>query len=186
MPKPKPLPFGKKFSALTLIGDRGCRGKKRTRWVLVRCDCGTEKEVRYQNIKHYGSPRDCGCGAGSGRHYLVDHTLYGVWSQMKSRCYNCNHKSYKDYGGRGIKVCNQWRSDFKLFYRWAKRNGYKNGLQIDRIDFNGNYSPRNCRFVTQAENLRNRRSCIAGKAKITAVPDHKEHEVVKQYSRQSN
>jgi len=77
---------------------------------------------------------------------------------MKQRCYYVDHKHYKDYGGRGICVCCDWRENFKSFYNWALNNGYKEGLTIDRIDYNGNYEPSNCRWITIIEQSRNKRS----------------------------
>lgn len=88
----------------------------------------------------------------------TDHPdLYGVWCSMKGRCENPNRPKYKDYGGRGIKVCDEWH-DCGAFAEWAFSSGYKRGLQIDRIDVNGDYCPENCRFVTPKQNSRNRRN----------------------------
>jgi hypothetical protein len=83
--------------------------------------------------------------------------LYGVWLSMKSRCENPNRPKFKDYGYRGIEICEEWQ-DAGNFAKWAFSNGYKQGLQIDRIDNDGNYEPSNCRFVTPKENSRNRRN----------------------------
>lgn len=76
---------------------------------------------------------------------------------MKARCYNATHDRYKDYGARGIVVCDEWLNDFTVFYDWAMNNGYKENLTIDRIDVNGNYEPSNCRWVTSKEQQRNTR-----------------------------
>ncbi len=81
--------------------------------------------------------------------------LYEIWCGMKKRCYNSKDKRYKNYGGRGITVCNEWRSSFESFYEWATANGYSDSLTIDRVDVNGNYCPENCRFVTALEQARN-------------------------------
>lgn len=84
-----------------------------------------------------------------------DHkNLYNVWSTMKTRCNNPNNRDYKYYGLRGIKVCPSWLT-FKPFLSWATKKGYKQGLTIDRINGNGNYSPKNCRLVTQKEQCNN-------------------------------
>jgi hypothetical protein len=76
---------------------------------------------------------------------------------MKCRCHDERHQHYQQYGGRGIRVCEEWRRSFDVFLDWAMRNGYRSGLQIDRIDNDKGYCPENCRFVTCAENQRNKR-----------------------------
>jgi len=84
---------------------------------------------------------------------------------MRQRCSNPDNKQYKNYGGRGIVVCEEW-SDFQAFLTWASANGYREDLAIDRIDNDGPYCPTNCRFTTTMENNRNRRStrfwCVDG------------------------
>jgi hypothetical protein len=87
--------------------------------------------------------------------------LYGVWASMKQRCLNPNASNYHRYGGRGIRVCNIWRRDFPSFRKWAIDNGYRKGLQIDRIDNNGNYQPNNCRWSTAKEQRANQRTTPA-------------------------
>ena len=79
---------------------------------------------------------------------------------MKNRCYRKETDSYKNYGGRGISVCDEWKNNSTAFYRWALSNGYADGLQLDRINNNGNYSPENCRFVTPKQNANNRRNAV--------------------------
>lgn len=96
---------------------------------------------------------------GNSKHglYPDNAALFNVWQTMKGRCENPNRLKYKDYGGRGIKVCEEWQ-EAKNFVLWALSNGYEKGLQLDRIDNDGNYCPANCRFVTPKENSRNRRN----------------------------
>lgn len=86
--------------------------------------------------------------------------FYILWNDIKQRCYNINNHQYKNYGGRGIKMCDEWRTDFKLFHDWAITHGYTEGLQIDRIDNDGNYEPNNCRWVDRFVNNNNRRNNI--------------------------
>lgn len=86
--------------------------------------------------------------------------LYKVWDSMKYRCYNPNCDAFENYGGRGIKICDEWRRNFHVFYEWAISNGYQEGLSIDRINNDGNYEPDNCRWATVKEQGNNRRTCV--------------------------
>lgn len=95
---------------------------------------------------------------GHTTHGLGKPPLYSHWVNMKTRCFNKNNAKYKDYGGRGITICQEWLN-FKIFYEWAMNNGYRKGLSIERIDVNGNYCPENCTWITMAEQARNKRTC---------------------------
>lgn len=86
--------------------------------------------------------------------------LKHIYFFMKERCYNINHISYHNYGGRGITICDEWLNDFNNFYEWSLKNGYIVGLSIDRIDNNKNYNPDNCRWVKKEKQSSNRRNCI--------------------------
>lgn len=90
------------------------------------------------------------------RHGLRHTRLYNIWANMKTRCYNVNDPHYERWGGKGVQMCNEWRNDFKAFYDWAMSHGYSDELTIDRINGKGNYEPTNCRWVTLAENNRNK------------------------------
>lgn len=89
--------------------------------------------------------------------FSLNRKLYNVYYAMLSRCYNKNNPRYKDYGARGITVCSVWRFDNKTFYEWAIKNGYREGLTLDRIDNNKEYSPENCAWVTNKENCNHNR-----------------------------
>ncbi len=97
--------------------------------------------------------------------------LYGRWLGMRRRINNPLAKQYHDYGGRGIRICDEWKSDFGKFYNWAINNGYKRELVLDRIDNDGNYEPSNCRFIDHHESQLNRRSNV----KIYGAYWHKKH-----------
>ena len=89
-------------------------------------------------------------------HGLRHTRLYRIWSNIKTRCYNVNDPHYERWGARGVGMCDEWRNDFKSFYDWSISKGYSDELTIDRINSNGNYEPTNCRWVTLAENNRNK------------------------------
>ena len=139
------------------------KASNRKNYVIAKCLlCGKEYEIYKYNIKSNKSTKCYKCSAKQRKETtnLKTHRLskkysklYNVWSGIKRRCYNQNQKSFKNYGARGIKMCNIWRNDFSSFYEWALNNGYKEGLEIDRIDNNGNYEPNNCRWVTKQENI---------------------------------
>lgn len=141
-------------------------GKHNRRIAMFRCyHCGKLFEATYYKVQY---PKSCGCksvvfdgGQNVPMRYGERNTpLYNVYSSMKQRCTNPNRWNYKNYGGRGITICKEWMINYVFFRDWAISNGYQYGLELDRIDNNGNYESSNCRFVTTAENCRNRRSTI--------------------------
>jgi hypothetical protein len=101
--------------------------------------------------------------------------LHKKWRSMKNRCNNSNEKRYYDYGGRGIKVCDEWNDDYIKFKDWALKNGYNEKLQIDRINNNGNYEPSNCRWVTQQQNVFNKPGSKKSSSKYKGVSWNKKN-----------
>lgn len=146
---------------MEIIKDLGVKITKagyKKKHVIAKCGyCGSEKEYLENSIKT-GNTKSCGCERYAiNKKALTRQPEYWVLQYMKTRCYNKNRTYYYLYGGRGIKVCNKWMQNPQSFIDWARKNGYKKGLYIDRIDPNGNYTPENCRFVDAKINARNTR-----------------------------
>lgn len=153
---------GQRFNHL-LVLERVPNDKK-TIW-KCQCDCGKIVNVLASSLK--SGQKSCGCMT---KKILRDcqtihggsHTkLFDIWRNIKRRCYRENHKSYPQYGGRGIKVCDEWKNDFAAFQKWAFDNGYDENAEfmkctIDRIDVDGDYKPDNCRWVDMKVQCNNR------------------------------
>lgn len=151
---------GQKFGRLTIIAHDHDERKSGQIYHMMRCrcECGKETLVNIQALLT-GTTVSCGCYNREvvTTHGLSQTRLYNIWDSMKRRCHNPNKDNYKLYGGRGIRVCDEWRNDFKTFYDWAIANGYTDDTTIDRIDPDGDYEPGNCRWVgadVQARNIR--------------------------------
>ena len=155
-----------RFGKLTAVSVCGINSFGNKLW-LCRCDCGNEKIYPSGKLVS-GRATNCGCmtktikSKKAAKHGITagkrPRTLT-VWEGMKARCYNPKSISYKSYGSRGIKICDEWlgKNGFENFHNWAIENGYSDDLEIDRIDNDGNYCPENCRWVSMQYNRSHRR-----------------------------
>lgn len=168
---------GQKFGRLTVLKILG-KGQDGRYKYLCKCDCNKEVEVKGVYLTT-GQVRSCGClvhdtsrenalkrnkGNKFGEKHGKSHTrLYKIWKGMKRRCYSKTCETYKNYGGKGIEVCKEWKDNFENFYSWAMDNGYNDQVKrgectIERKDYNGNYEPNNCEWKTIQEQQSNKRT----------------------------
>lgn len=169
--KDKEKYIGKKFGRWTILEFDEVRNRQD--YYICICDCGNKKSVNIYRLL-YGTSKSCGCYNREVHRELMikrngtDHPsykhggwktrLFKIWDGIKYRCNCSTSKDYCRYGGRGIKICDEWLTDFVAFRDWALKNGYRDDLIIDREDNNGDYTPKNCRWVTYKESSRNTRT----------------------------
>lgn len=168
---------GQKFGRLTALEPVGRNKCGHVIW-KCECECGNFTMVGGAELRR-GNTRSCGClhqdQLASIDRTAISHKkhgafvkqkqvdrLYSVWKGIKNRCYQKKNDAYRYYGGRGIKVCDEWAHDYGAFRKWAMQNGYDPNAEhgkctIDRIDNNGDYEPCNCRFVSMAVQNMNKR-----------------------------
>lgn len=156
---------GNEFNFLTVLGlPFYCRigGNRSEPHIVCRCKCGTIR-VFHANHVRTGRTKSCGCHQRTTAkdtfttHGMSRTRLYKIWHRIKLRCYDSKSHRYEDYGGRGIRVCDEWRESFEAFAKWALANGYADNLTIDRRENNGNYQPDNCRWIGQQDQQTNKR-----------------------------
>ena len=156
----------KKYGRLTAIKITGRSNSGKILWIC-KCDCGNEITVAQSDFRN-GYTKSCGCLQRESvksrkKPYSHRERLYELWCGIKQRCNNPNNISYKWYGGKGIKVCDEWNNDYLSFKKWASDSGYDEtlprGMQtIERIDTFKDYSPENCTWKTINEQQRNKRN----------------------------
>lgn len=163
---------------MEFIKDLGMRfptenSKRSYRFGLYKCHCGIEVEADSASVKR-GTTKQCkSCAAkiarkssrGKTSHGSTGTRLHNIWNGMLDRCRRKNHEMFSHYGGRGIKVCKEWK-DFTVFKNWANSNGYKDNLTIERENNNGNYEPDNCKWATRKEQSNNQTSSLLNRFTI--------------------
>lgn len=159
---------GMTFGRLKVIEQNGRTSDRHILW-KCKCECGKFTNVSSRELRS-GKTKSCGCLQKDKiremryRHGDRNSRLYSVWKTMKKRCENKNCKSYKWYGAKGVSVCDEWH-DYSAFKKWALDNGYdekaeKGECTIDRINPYGDYEPSNCKWVSMAEQARNKRNSV--------------------------
>lgn len=158
---------GRQFGRLTVI--KRDTSAKRVKWIC-QCSCGNIKSIQSTHLIS-GASTSCGCyhkernSEVQTTHGSSKTSLHNRWKAIRQRCNNPNDRAYKNYGGRGITLCEEW-NDYKAFEEWSKANGYSEELELDRIDNNRGYSPDNCRWVKCVINNHNRRITV----KVDGMP----------------
>lgn len=162
---------GNKYGRLTVIEQHGFtkpnRHNRRYAVWYCKCECGNFIEMSTSVLTNKKYIHSCGCRgkehlqemiANNKTHGMTNTRLYRIYKGMIARCYYECSQRYNAYGGRGIRVCDDWKSDRKKFFEWAIKNGYSEDLTIERINVNGNYEPSNCCWIPMKEQYKNKQS----------------------------
>jgi hypothetical protein len=162
---------GIKYNSLTIIKEvdpKTIDGKRPKRQFMCECVCGRRIVVRLDALRN-NKKSSCGCqlpvklvlvGTPVEKHGLSRELLYKIWKKIKGRCYCVTDKMYYNYGGRGISMSDDWYINPVSFYNWSVKNGYEEGLELDRINNEKGYFPDNCRWTTSEVNNNNKRNNI--------------------------
>ena len=155
---------GQKFGKLTVL-ELSEYGNGYRKW-KCKCDCGNICYIPTKTLRN-GTAKSCGClrisllRARVSKHLMTNTRLYKIWKNIKKRCYGNTSYLTKNYKDKGIIMCEEWKNDFKIFFDWAIKNGYDNNsprgvCTLDRINYNGNYEPENCRWISIQEQQLNK------------------------------
>lgn len=154
---------GSRFEKLIVLEDGFKKGKEI--YCHVKCDCGNDFYVRKACLKNKNT-RSCGCihreqlADRNASHMMSNSKIYIIYHGIIGRCYVKSNTGYKNYGAIGVKMCDEWVKSFEVFYEWAINNGYKEGLSIERVNVNGNYSPENCTWIEKNKQALNKRNSV--------------------------
>ncbi len=185
---------------LTIIGEADPYVEPSSRRIcpkfLCQCDCGNAKAIMKRSLDCKNPTKSCGCyrleriheiktihGQSGGKLVGNRTQLYRCWSNIKSRCYNKNVRSYADYGRKGIVLCDEWLHDFCAFAKWSEENGFQEGLTINRKDPSKNYCPDNCEWISLEENSRQAKKEVHCWGKELATGDYYEFNNIRQFAR---
>lgn len=163
--------IGKRFGRLTIVDFTHAEPPYRGWWWVCQCDCGNTRTLIPGDVKQ-GKTRSCGClhdevcteKATKFKYSVINHKrLYSIYNGIKKRCCKESEPRYKDYGARGIRMCDEWLNPingFDNFVEWSLANNYDDEMTIDRIDVDGNYEPMNCRWIPLTEQALNKRDTL--------------------------
>lgn len=153
---------GNTYGYLTVIERYGMDNNRRNSTWLCECKCGNRSVVNRSALVS-GHTISCGCRQYESKnitHGMSKTRIYHEWLSMRRRCYGASKKDFKDYQGKGITVCDEWKNDFLAFRDWSYENGYSDDLTIDRIDNGKGYAPDNCRWITIGEQQANKTNTV--------------------------
>lgn len=177
------IEIGNKYGHLEVVALN--RSEKRGKSWVCRCVCGNEiilTSAHLLGTKNRRPNKSCGCAENAYGGKAVKYPrVYSIWKGMIDRCYVEERENYERYGGKGIKVCDEWLNDFESFLEWSLKNGYNEDLNINRIDITKNYEPSNCRWANIFVVAQNKGIMKNNKTGVTGVSYFEEHQHYRAY-----